>query len=77
MAELTERTEVDQITTDQYGNVMVRQRTDILRGKEVVHSSYHRLSYGPQDDLKGADKRVKAIAEIARKDAKPVPETEE
>ena len=67
MAKLTEQTLIDQVTVDEWGNVGVRERTDVLRDGEVVASSYHRrvLAHDapiPSDE----DVRVRAIAEAAR-----------
>lgn len=67
---LTERTIIDQISADEFGNVSVRQRTDILRDGEVVSFTYHRHVVGPDDPLKDQDDRVAAIARVARKGAK-------
>lgn len=64
---LDERVVIDQIRADAFGNISVRQRTDILRDGEVVSSSYHRHVVAPEDDLKGQDERVARIAKEARK----------
>lgn len=64
---LTERTIIDQISSDEFGNVNVRARTDILRDGAVVSFTYHRHVLGPDDDLKGQDERVQRIAKEARK----------
>jgi hypothetical protein len=64
---LTERTIIDQISVDEFGNVSVRQRTDILRDGEVVSSTNHRHVIGPEDSLKDEDERVQRIAKEARK----------
>jgi hypothetical protein len=71
---LKERDVIDQISADEYGNVSVRTRTDILRDGEVVSYTYHRRVIGPNDDLKDVDPRVAAIAKAARKDALPIPD---
>lgn len=71
---LTEQTITDQISADEFGRVSVRQRTDILRDGQVISYSYHRHIVLPSDDLKKEDEKVAAIAKIARKDAKPLPE---
>ncbi len=70
---LNERTIIDQISADEYGNVNVRRRTDILKDGEVVASTVHRHVLGPNDPLDGEDKRVQEIAKVARKGALPLP----
>jgi hypothetical protein len=70
---LTKRKTIDQISADEYGNVSVRERTDIVEGGAVLSFSYHRHVVLPDDDLKNEDKRVQAIAKAARADAKPLP----
>jgi hypothetical protein len=67
---LTEQTIIDQISADEYGNVSVRARTDILRDGEVVSSTFHRHVVGAGDPLDDEDERVQAIAKVARKGAK-------
>jgi hypothetical protein len=69
---LTERETVDLIS-EESGTVFVRTRTDILKDGQVVGSSYHRRPITPDDDIKGEDKRVQAIAKAARADAKSPP----
>jgi hypothetical protein len=69
------KTIIDQITMDEFGNVLWRERTDYVVDGEKF-SRNHRRSIGPKDDLKGLPEKVVAIAKIARKDATPVPETE-
>jgi hypothetical protein len=63
---LKERTIIDQISVDEFDNVSVRTRTDILRGKEIVSSSYHRHVIDAGTSLEGQDERVIRIATAAR-----------
>lgn len=65
---LSKRTSVDQITVDEYGNTMIRERTDIRDGDEVVASTYHRRVIAPKDSLAKETARVRAIAEAGRKE---------
>jgi hypothetical protein len=69
-------TVIDQITFDEYGNVLWRERTD-HKADGLVFPRYHRSSIGPNDDLQGLPEKVVAAAKIARKDALPLPVPEE
>lgn len=70
---LKKETSIDQITADEYGRLMIRERTDVVEDGEVVSSTYHRRIIEPGDTLSGLDPRLTAIAKAARKDAKPLP----
>lgn len=68
-------TTIDQITFNEFGFVLWRERTDYKVEGEVF-PRFHRRSIGPKDDLTGLPDKVVATAKIARKDAKPLPEPE-
>jgi hypothetical protein len=59
---ITEKSTIDQITVDATGNVSVRRCDQVLRGGEVIASTFHRHVLAPGDDLTGQDPRVAAVA---------------
>lgn len=71
---LTEQIVIDQISADEYGNVGIRTRTDILKDGNVIASTFHRRMIIASEPLsKDEDERVKEIVKAARKGAKPLP----
>lgn len=59
---ITEKSTIDQITVDAAGNISVRRCDQVLRGDEVIASTFHRHVLAPGDDLTGQDPRVAAVA---------------
>ncbi len=70
---ITKQIVIDQVSADEFGNVGVRTRTDIVEDGTVLSSMNHRHVVGPNDPLDGEDERVQEIAKAARKGALPLP----
>lgn len=70
---IIERSVIDQISADEFGNVSVRRRNEVVKNGQVLAFTYHRHVVGPGDDLAKEDERVQAIALAARKGATPLP----
>ena len=62
---LTETKLVDQVTVTDWGHVLFREATRIMRDDEVVTQTYHRTSLTPGQDLTGVPDNVAAIARTA------------
>lgn len=52
---------IDQISTDENGNVFFREATRLLENGEVISTSYHRTSLEPNQDLTGLPSNVVAV----------------
>ena len=62
---ITKTQTIDQITADEFGNIMYREVTRIMEDGVEIGKSYHRSSLAPNSDLTGVDPRVAAIATAA------------
>jgi len=62
---ITKTQTIDQITADEFGNIMYRESTRIMEDGVEIGKSYHRSSLAPGADLTGVDPRVAAIATAA------------
>ena len=62
---LTKETVVDQITVDEFGNVLYREATRIMEDGKELSKTYHRTSLTPGQDLSGQPANVAAIANVA------------
>jgi hypothetical protein len=62
---LSETKAIDQITVTEYGAVLYREATRIMRGDEIVAQTFHRTSLAPGQDLTGQPEKVVAIAQTA------------
>jgi hypothetical protein len=62
---LSETKVIDQITVTEYGAVLYREATRIMRGDEIVAQTFHRTSLAPGQDLTGQPEKVVAIAQTA------------
>lgn len=62
---ITKTQTIDQITADEFGNIMYREVTRIMEDGVEIGKSYHRSSLAPGADLTGVDPRVAAIATAA------------
>lgn len=62
---LSETKSIDQITVTEYGVVLYREATRIMRGDELVAQTFHRTSLIPGQDLAGQPEKVVAIAQTA------------
>ena len=60
---LTKQTKIDQITADNFGNIMWREVTEILEDGVQISQKYHRSSCSPGADLTNAPEQVKIIAQ--------------
>ena len=60
---LTKQTKIDQITADNFGNIMWREVTEILEDGVQISQKYHRSSCSPGSDLTNAPEQVKIIAQ--------------
>jgi len=56
---------VDQITVDEFDNVLIRQATRIVEDEVVISETYHRTSISKNGDLSGQSPKVVAIATSA------------
>ena len=60
---LEKKTVIDKIEIDEAGNVSVRRATYVEEGGVRISAPlYHRVAYGPEQDLSAEDARVQAIA---------------
>ena len=59
---LTENREIDQITVEKDGTILVREKIIILRDGAEIAVSYHRTSHRPGDDVATADAKVQAVS---------------
>ena len=60
---LTKQSKIDQITADNFGNIMWREVTEILEDGVVISQKYHRSSMSPGADITNAPEQVKVIAQ--------------
>lgn len=60
---LTKQSKIDQITADNFGNIMWREVTEILEDGVVISQKYHRSSVSPGASLDNAPEQVKVIAQ--------------
>ena len=60
---LTKNVKLDQILSDQHGNIMWREVTEILEDGVQISQKYHRSSCSPGADLTNAPEQVKIIAQ--------------
>ena len=69
MSTFTENKIIDQITVNEFGSVMYREATRILKDGEQIAQTYHRTSLTPAQDLTGQPANVVAICNAAWTDA--------
>jgi hypothetical protein len=62
---LTENKVIDTITVTEYGIVLYREATRILKDGEQIAQTFHRSSLAPASDLSDAPAQVLAIANVA------------
>lgn len=62
---LTETKAIDKIEVVENGTIQVRQATRIMRGNEVIATTYHRWSFAPESDVSEMPENVQAIAQAA------------
>ena len=60
---LTKQSKIDQITADNFGNIMWREVTEILEDGVVISQKYHRSSVSPGASLDNVPEQVKVIAQ--------------
>ena len=60
---LTKQVKIDQILSDNFGNIMWREVTEILEDGVVISQKYHRSSVSPGASLDNAPEQVKVIAQ--------------
>ena len=65
MSTFTENKIIDQITVNEFGSVMYREATRILKDGEQIAQTYHRTSLTPAQDLTGQPANVVAICNAA------------
>jgi len=52
----------DKIEVLEMGQIQVRQATRVIKGGDILATSFHRHALEPGDDLKDQDQKVKNIA---------------
>jgi hypothetical protein len=63
-----ERVVTDKIEANEFGDISVRERTDVLRDGAVISQSFHRRMVAYEDDISNEKHPlVKAIAREVRK----------
>jgi DNA-binding transcriptional LysR family regulator len=62
---LTETKVIDQITVTEYGTILYREATRILKDGEQIAQTYHRSSLAPGQDLTDQPANVAAICNAA------------